>query len=105
MTFYNNNNFPGSNTESKFYTLYTEEHLKACKELTSAQRDIYYYLMTLDPDRDGMDINAKDIAEQLGLSKFTVYKSLKVLDQLGWIELEKITNTIRISINQSITNN
>ena len=105
MTLYNNNNFSESKIESKFYPLQTEEHLRACRELTPAQRDIYYYLMTLDPDMDGMDINAKDIAEQLGLSKYTVYKSLKVLDQLGWIELEKITNTIRISINQSITNN
>lgn len=100
MTFYNNNNSSESKIEGKFYELRTEEHLRACKELTSAQRDIFYYLMTLNPDGDGMDINAKDIAQQLGLSKFTVYKSLKVLDQLGWIELEKIAAHRRISINQ-----
>ncbi|WP_009631032.1 MarR family transcriptional regulator [Synechocystis sp. PCC 7509] len=97
MTYINDSS--PNKTKVKFYALRTGEHLRACKELTPAQRDIYYYLMTLDPDGNGMDINSKEIAEQLGLSKFTVCKSLKALDQLGWIELEKITNTIRISIN------
>ena len=98
MTFYNNNNFSESKIESKFYALRTEEHLRACKELTPAQRDIFYYLMTLDPNRDGMAIDSKEIAEQIGLSRNTVYKALKVLNQLGWIELEKITPGLRISI-------
>lgn len=98
MTPYNNNKASESKIEDKFYPLQTEEHLRACRELTPAQRDIYYYLMTLDPDRDGMAINSKEIAEQLGLSRHTVYKALKVLNQLGWIELEKITPGLRISI-------
>lgn len=59
MTSYNNNNFPESKTERKFYALYTEEHSRACREITPAQRDIYYYLMTLDPDGDGMAIDSK----------------------------------------------
>ncbi len=99
MTSYNNNNFSESKTESKFYALRTDEHLKACKELTPAQRDIYYYLMTLDPDGDGLDINAKDIAEQLGLSERTVYRSLKALNQLGWIALEKAHYSVKILVN------
>lgn len=99
MTLYNNNNFSESKIESKFYALRTEEHLRACKELTPAQRDIFYYLMTIDPDRDGMAIDSKEIAEQLGLSRYTVYRALKFLDQLGWLEIEKAHYSVKILVN------
>lgn len=99
MTFYNNYNFPEIKTENKFYALYTEEHLRACKELTPAQRDIYYYLVTLDPDGGWLGLNLDDIAKPLGLSKRTVSGALKVLDQLGWIDFKKVTGHRRISIN------
>ncbi len=99
MTFYNNNNFSESKIESKFYALRTEEHLRACKELTPAQRDICYYLKTLDPDGDWLGFNLDDIAKPLGLSKRTVSYALKVLDLLGWIEFKKVTGHRRISIN------
>lgn len=102
MISYNNNNFPESKTVSKFYALRTDEHLRACKELTPAQRDICYYLKTLDPDGDGLDINAKDIAEQLGLSKRTVSDALRVLNQLGWLEIEKKAS-IQVLINPQLT--
>ncbi len=99
MTSYNNNNSSESKIESKFYALRTEEHLRACKELTPAQRDICYYLKTLDPDGDWLGLNLDDIAKPLGLSKRTVSNALKVLDRLGWIEFKKVTGLRRISIN------
>ncbi len=59
--------------------------------------------MTLNPDGGWLDISIKGIAQQLGLSKRTVSDALKVLDQLGWLELE-IKTGIAVSINQSFTN-
>lgn len=104
MTSYNNNNSSESKIESKFYPLYMEEYLRAYRELTKAQLNILYYLKSLDPDGDGLAIDSKEIAKQLGLSKVTVSRALKALNQLGWLELEIKTGTT-VSVNQSITNN
>ena len=104
MTSYNNNNSSESKIEGKFYPMRMEEHSRACRELTPVQRDIFYYLKTLDPDGDGLDIGIKEIAEPLKLSKRTVSDALKVLNRLGWLELEIKTGRT-VSINQSITNN
>ena len=104
MTFYNNNNFSESKIEGKFYPLRMEEYLRACEKLTPAQRDIFYYLKTLAPDGDGLDIGIKEIAEQLALSKRAVSDALRVLNRLGWLELE-IKKGTTVSINQSTTNN
>lgn len=103
MTSYNNNNSSESKIENKFYPLQMEEHLRACKELTSAQRDICYYLKTLDPDGKGLDFSVKGLSEQLGLSRQTVSRALKVLDTLGWLELEKIYGT-KVSIKSKFKN-
>lgn len=89
MTYNNNHNLSQSKTEPKFYPLQTEENARACRELTKAQLSILYHLKTIDPDGDGVGINIKAIATELGLSKRTVSASLKVLSRLGWIELTK----------------
>ncbi len=104
MTFYNKSNSSESKIESKFYALQTKEYIRACLKLTEAQLNIFYYLKTLDPDGDGVDINIKELATKLGLSRQTVSKTLKVLGQLGWLELEKITVSHTISINPQVKN-
>lgn len=105
MTFYNNNNSSQNKIEGKFYALKNEEHLKACRELTSTQRDIFYYLKSLDPYGDRpLDIRIIDIAKQLGLSRFTISRALKVLDNLGWLELELICIRVRVRMRESNKN-
>ncbi len=67
------------------------------KELTPAQRDIFYHLKILNPFGDRFtNITVKDIAEVLELSKRTVSDALKVLYQLGWIDLELISADFRV---------
>lgn len=100
MTYNNNNNTPQSKTEPKFYPLQMEEHLRACRELNSTQRAVYYYLQILGSDGSWMNFTIKDIQEmaaQLGTSKRTIYSALKVLGQLGWIEYHKPTGTYLVS--------
>lgn len=91
MTFYNNNDFSQSKIEGKFYALKNEDHLRACRELTPAQRDIFYHLKSLDPYGDRfLNITIIGIARLLKLSRATVSRALKALDNLGWLELELI---------------
>lgn len=90
--------------EGKFYPLRMEEHLRACKELTPAQRDVLYYIKTLAPSaEDRLNTSIKKIAAQLGLSRATVSRALKALKRLGWIEMERKTG-IEFSIDQQFTN-
>jgi len=99
MQSYINNNSSGSKIEGKFYPLQTEEHLRAYRELTSTQRDLLYYLKTLDPYGDKpLNISIKGIAAQLDITRFTVSRALKALDAGGWIDLELITARVRILV-------
>ncbi len=67
------------------------------KELTPAQRDIFYHLKILNPFGDRFtSFTAKEIAEELELSKRTVSDALKVLYQLGWIDLELVSADFRV---------
>lgn len=91
-----------SNIDGKFYPLQTGEYVRACKELTPAQKDVFYYLKTIDPFGDHcLEINVIEVAEQVGRTKFTVYKCLKVLDRLGWLELEPIFSRVRLWMRKS----
>lgn len=62
-----------STIEGKFYPLQTQEYVRACRELTPAQKDVFYYLKTIAPFGDRcLEINVIELAEQLGRSKFTI---------------------------------
>ena len=72
----------------KFYPLDHEEWLNACKMLTSGEKDVLYYIRTLDPYSKGVKIDSSEIAEKLGVHRTTVSRSLKTLDVKGFIDLE-----------------
>ncbi|AFZ28517.1 hypothetical protein Cylst_6280 (plasmid) [Cylindrospermum stagnale PCC 7417] len=84
---------PNSKIQGRFYPLQHEEWLKACRELTPAQRDVLYYIRTIDPYNHGIDINAAEVARQLSaperiVHRQTVSRALKELDAKGFIDLE-----------------
>jgi hypothetical protein len=60
--------------QGKFYPLQHEEWLRACRELTPAQRDVLYYIRTIDPYNQGVDINCAEIACQLSGSERIVHR-------------------------------
>ena len=77
--------------DNKFYKLQNEEWVKACRELKPAEKDVLYYLRTLDPFGDKeLDLSVTAIANVLGKAKSTVSKALKVLDAKGWINIELV---------------
>ncbi|MBD1808534.1 MarR family transcriptional regulator [Microcoleus sp. FACHB-SPT15] len=87
--------------QGKFYPLKHDEWLRACRELTPAQRDVLYFVRTLDPYGDGLDISIAEIARQLSTDKRTVHRStvsraLKELDANGFIDLELLM--VRLNI-------
>lgn len=82
--------------QGKFYPLKHEEWLRACRELTPAQKDVLYYIRTLSPHNNGIEINADLIASQLSSPEHTVHsqtvsRALKELDAKGFIDLSNFS--------------
>ena len=87
--------------QGKFYPLQHDEWLRACRELTPAQRDVLYFVRTLDPYGDSLDISIAEIARQLSTDKRTVHRStvsraLKELDANGFIDMELLMVKLNI---------
>jgi DNA-binding MarR family transcriptional regulator len=85
----------------KFYPLQHAEWLRACQELTPSQRDVLYYIRTLDPYGNGIAINTAEIARTLSsngqiVHRQTVSRALKELDRKGFIDLEVIQVNVRV---------
>ena len=75
--------------------LVAPSRVRACQELTPSQRDVLYFIRTLDPYNTGLDITAAEIARQLStpnhiVHRQTVSRALKELERLGFIDLELI---------------
>lgn len=84
--------------DRKFYPLQHEEWIRACRELSKGARDVLYYLRTLDPYGNGIDVNASAIARDLGVNRSTVSRALMELKKEGWLEeLEIISAHVRLS--------
>ncbi len=72
--------------QGKFYPLQHEEWLRACRELTPAQKSVLYYIRTLDPSGENPFPEATGIAKELRLDRATVSRVLKVLGEKGYID-------------------
>jgi DNA-binding MarR family transcriptional regulator len=76
--------------QGKFYPLQHEEWLRACRELKPAQKDLLYYIRTLDPYNQGVEINCANIARSLSTSeravhRQTISRALKELVAKGYL--------------------
>ena len=71
------------------YPLTANEFLWLNAELKDAELRVYLYLMTLNPFRNSvMEIDTAQIAEQLGLTRRTIQRAIKRLQELQLIEIE-----------------
>jgi uncharacterized membrane protein len=81
----------------KYYRLTNEEWLRVVKDLKPAERDVLYYIRTLDPfGTQELELGVREMADTLGCNPGTVSRALKVLDQKGYIELDLVTIRVRI---------
>lgn len=80
----------------KFYPLQHSEWLRACKELSPTARDVLYYIRTIDPYSDGIEITAATIARDLGVHRSTVSRAFKDLEKKGFIDLELIRVKVHV---------
>jgi len=80
----------------KFYPLQHSEWLKACHELTPAQRDVLYYLRTLDPYGNGLEINCAEIARELSSDRKQIHPDQAIATRFGLLELEATSQAIPI---------
>ena len=88
---------------SLHYRLTSEEWLRACRELKPSEKDVLYYLRTLDPFGDrAIEIKVREMSRNLGVSPSTVSRALKSLDAKGWIDLEIMSAKVTLHSNQAV---
>lgn len=80
-------------TSELYYPLTCSEWLDAVRRLKPAERDVLYYLRTIDPFGKGMDIGVRELAGVLGYNPGTVSKALKVLHDKEYIDAAKYVNS------------
>ena len=93
---------PQTKIQGKFYPLKSEEWLDSINKLTHSELKILYYVRSLDPYNNGIDITPAQIARDLSTEKnkmhrSTVGRALKSLDRKGFINMELIK--VRIKVN------
>ncbi|WP_434684048.1 helix-turn-helix transcriptional regulator [Pseudanabaena minima] len=81
---------------ARFYPLEHEEWLKAVKQLHESEKDVLYYIRTLDPYSKGVKVNASKIAKDLDINRSTASRALKSLDAKGYIDLEILIANVSI---------
>ena len=86
----------------KFYPLKSEEWLDSINKLTHSELKILYYVRSLDPYNNGINLTPAQIARDLSTDKqkmhrSTVGRALKSLDRKGFINMELIK--VRIKVN------
>ncbi len=88
--------------QGKFYPLKSEEWLDSINQLTHSELKILYYIRSLDPYSNGINLTPAQIARDLTTEKHkmhrsTVGRALKSLDRKGFIDMELIK--VRIKVN------
>ena len=88
--------------QGKFYPLKNSEWLDNIAKLTHAELKVLYYIRSLDPHNDGIDITPAKIARALSTEKqkmhrSTVGRALKKLDREGLIHMELINVRVRVN--------
>jgi hypothetical protein len=79
------------------YPLTHEEWLTAVKELRPRERDVLYYIRTLDPfGSKPMELGVRAIAKDIGCDASTVSRALKVLWDKGYIDLEMLQVRVKL---------
>ena len=62
------------------------EWVECCKNLTKSQMSVLYYLRSLDPYGNGINIRASKIADILEISKRAVNDAIAVLVEKGYLD-------------------
>ncbi|MHC5610534.1 MAG: helix-turn-helix domain-containing protein [Nostoc sp.] len=76
-------------SKSTHYPLTHDEFLRLNAELKDAELRVYLYLMTLNPFPNSvMEIDTAQLSERLGITRRTVQRAVKQLQELQLIEIE-----------------
>jgi predicted transcriptional regulator len=82
-------------SKSTHYPLTYDEFLRLNAELKDAELRVYLHLMTLNPFPNSvMEIDTAQISERLGITRRTVQRAIKQLQELQLIEIESTRHFI-----------
>jgi hypothetical protein len=88
---------PSERQNSLHYRLTNEEWVQAVRTLKPAEKDVLYYLRTLDPFGDRyMEFGVREIARILDYDPGTISRALKSLDAKKHINLDLLRVGVRI---------
>lgn len=88
-----------SKSQKLHYRLTNEEWVQAVRTLKPAEKDVLYYLRTLDPFGDRyLDLGVREIARILDYDPGTVSRALKSLDAQQYINIDLLRVGVRIRI-------
>lgn len=80
----------------KYYQLTNTEWVRAVHELTESEKDVLYYIRTLDPFGDRyLDLGVRQIARTLGYNPSTISRALHSLESKEFIDMEM---TVRVKV-------
>ena len=83
--------------QGKFYPLQHDEWLKACKELSNGAKDVLYYIRTVDPYSNGIELTAAAIARKLGCNRSTVSRAFLELKNKSYIDMDILVAKVRVT--------
>ena len=84
-------------SKEKHYRLTHAEWLHIIHELKESEKDLLYYLRTLDPFGDRpLNLGVREIARTLQCNPSTISRALKRLDELGYIDMEMVTVRVKV---------
>jgi hypothetical protein len=88
--------------KGKFYPLQHGEWLSSINQLTHSELKVLYYVRSLDPYNNGINLTPAQIARDLSTDKVKIHRStvgraLKSLDKKGFINMELLQ--VRVKVN------
>ena len=90
--------------EGKFYPLTTQELVRLCSMLTDSELKCLLYLKTINPFGDKFkEIDTAAIAEHIDLSRRSIQRHLKKLEDLNLIELEFVRVKFKTRTNELLS--
>lgn len=88
--------FRAMSRREKFYKFTHQDYL-ATLQLKPAEKDLLFYIRTIDPFNDGCEFKISEVAEVIGRNKGTISRALRELGKRGFINMEIVSVRVKVT--------